>query len=206
MRIWVLHSMTEAKPLISIEDETVALGPIRRDLIPQYQAWINDLSVNRFLVTVGMPMSVDQEVEWYEGLQRNSSIAIFTIYERSTYRPIGNCNLHKIDHRNRTAELGIAIGEQDARGRGLGTAAVRLLCDWGFNALDLNSIMLETYEWNIAGQKAYAKVGFREIGRRRQARYFAGRYWDVIFYDLLRNEFESPVAREIMTAGIPIKD
>jgi diamine N-acetyltransferase len=201
----VSSAKNQAIPLISVEDDKVALGPMRRDLIPLYQAWINDLSVNRFLVIPGMPMTIDQEIGWYDSLQQNSSIAIFTIYERETYRPVGNCNLHKIDHRHRTAELGIAIGEKDARGRGVGTAAVRLLCDWGFNALELNSIMLETYEWNIAGQKAYVKAGFREVGRRREARYFAGRYWDAIYYDLLRSEFESPIVRNIVLDGLPFE-
>lgn len=192
----------DTRPLVIVENEKVALGPIRRDLIPLYHAWISDLSVNRFLVAGSMPMSLDEEIAWYDSLIKSTTTAFFTIYESGTYRPIGNANLHNIDRRNRTAELGIMIGEQDARGRGLGTTAVRLLCDWGFNALDLHSIMLETYDWNIAGQKAYAKAGFREIGRRRQARYFAGRYRDVIYYDLLRDEFESAVVHDMVTRGI----
>jgi RimJ/RimL family protein N-acetyltransferase len=198
--------VTDATPLITVTGKNVALGPIRRDLIPLYQAWINDLAMNRFLALPPMPMSLDQEVGWYEGLQQSSSTAMFTIYELTSCRPIGNCNLHKIDHRHRTAELGIAIGETEARGRGFGTEAVQLLCDWGFNALELNSILLETYEWNIAGQKAYVKAGFREVGRRREARYFAGRYWDVIYYDLLRSEFDSPVVRQLMTDGLSMED
>ena len=195
-----------AQPLITVEDDKIALGPIRRDLIPLFHKWISNLEMNRFLALPPMPMTFDQETAWYDGLQQSNTTAMFTIYEVPTYRPIGNCNLHQIDHRNRTAELGIAIGENDARGRGFGTAAVRLLCDWGFNALELNSIMLETYEWNIAGQKAYERAGFKEVGRRRQARYFAGRYWDAIYYDLLRSEFESPVVRRIMTEGLPIDE
>jgi len=129
-------------------------------------------------------------------------MAAFTIYELPDYRPIGNVDLHDIDARNRTAELGIIIGEKDARGRGLGTEAVRLACDYGFHVLELHSIMLLTFGWNIAGQKAYTKAGFRECGRRREARYFAGRYWDDITYDLLREEFESPVLERAMTDGL----
>ena len=192
--------MTDPRPLITIEGDKIALGPIRRDLLPLYQAWINDLSVTRFLVM--RPMSLDEEIGWYEGVVKNERMVYFTIYELPSYRPIGGVDLHGIDLRNRTAELGIMIGEKEARGRGLGTEAVRLVCDYGFNAMELNSIWLLTFGWNIAGQKAYVKAGFKEFGRRRQARFFDGCYWDDIYYDLLREEFESPVVRRIVTEGI----
>lgn len=194
--------MVDARPVITLKGEYVALGPVRRDLIPLYQAWINDLSVTRFLRS--WPMTLDGEIEWYEGVAKRKDIAFFTIYELPDYRPLGGVDLHAIDLRNRTAELGIMIGERDARGRGLGTEAVRLICDYGFHALELNSIMLITSGWNIAGQKAYVKAGFREFGRRRQARLFDGRYWDDIYYDLLREEFESPVLRTRMIEGLDL--
>src|SRR5699024_5470828 len=143
------------------------------------------------------PMTLDGEVAWFEQTVKDDRIAMFTIYEFPNFRPIGNVDLHDIDIRNRTAELGILIGENDARGRGIGTEAVRLACDYRFHALYLHSMMLTTGEWNIAAQKAYVKAGFRECGRRREARFFDGRYWDEISYDLLRDEFESPVLRRV---------
>jgi diamine N-acetyltransferase len=192
-----------ARPVVVVEGERIALGPIRRDLIPLYHAWITNLSTNRFLLASASSMALDQEIAWFDGVLKQQDIAIYTIYELPGYRPIGNVDLHTIDVGNRTAELGIMIGEADARGRGLGTEAVRLICDIGFNALELHSIMLVAFGWNVAGQKAYAKAGFREIGRRRESRFFAGRYWDEIHYDLLRSEFESPVLQRVITEGIP---
>jgi diamine N-acetyltransferase len=197
---------TPAAPVITVEGDKVALGPIRRDLIPLYHRWITDLSTNRFLLARSVSMTLDAEIEWFDGVSKQSNIAMFTIYELPDYRPIGNVDLHKIDATNRSAELGIMIGEANARGRGLGTEAVRLVCDIGFNVLELNSISLVTFGWNVAGQKAYVKAGFREIGRRREARWFDGRYWDDIWYDLLRSEFESPVVRRIMTEGLPVDE
>jgi diamine N-acetyltransferase len=194
--------MSGARPIITVEGERIALGPIRRDLIPLYHAWITDISTNRFLLASAASMTLDAEVEWFEGVSRRADTAVFTIYELPDYRPIGNVNLHGIDRWNRSAELGIMIGEADARGRGLGTEAVQLVCDIGFHVLGLNSIWLVTFEWNVAGQKAYERAGFREIGRRREARWFDGRYWDDILYDLVRSDFDSPAVRRIMMDGI----
>lgn len=194
--------MTAPRPIITVEGQKVALGPLRRDLIPLYHAWITNLTTNRFMLAKAASMTLDGEVAWYESVIKRSDTTMFTIYELPEYRPVGNVDLHAIDQANRSAELGIMIGEVDARGRGLGTEAVRLVCDLGFNVLGLNSIHLVTFGWNIAGQKAYVKAGFREIGRRREARWFDGRYWDDIWYDLLRSDFESPAVRRIMTEGI----
>lgn len=68
------------------------------------------------------------------------------------------------------------IGDTSSRGKGFGTEAVKLACDFGFNALGLHNIILMTSEYNVAGQKAYEKAGFKEMGRRREARWFAGRF------------------------------
>lgn len=190
------------QPIISLTGEKIALGPIRRELLPLYQQWMNQLDTTRFL-RMGI-YSLENEVSWYENTSRGDSTAYFTIYEKSTMKPIGGVDLHAIDLVNRTAELGIMIGDPDARGKGYGTEAVQLMCDFAFNALGLNSVMLLTYEFNIAGQKAYTKAGFREFGRRRKVRWFAGRYWDDIYYDLLADEFESPVVRQMILDGIDI--
>jgi hypothetical protein len=42
-------------PIINIEGDLVALGPLRRDLLPLYQRWINDLGTMR---TLGLPRSL----------------------------------------------------------------------------------------------------------------------------------------------------
>ena len=190
----------DSQPVITLKGSSIALGPIRKDLIPLYQTWMNQLETTRFL-RMGV-YSLENEESWYESVARGTDISYFTIYELPHYRPIGGVDLHSIDRVNRSAELGIMIGEPDARGKGYGTEAVKLICDWGFNALGLNNIMLLTFAWNIAGQKAYTRAGFREIGRRRQARWFAGQYWDDIYYDLLADEFESTVVLPTVLAGI----
>lgn len=190
----------ELRPIITLSGSKIALGPIRKDLLPLYQEWMNQLDTTRFL-RMGV-YSRENEERWYENVARGDGISYFTIYELSTMTPIGGVDLHAIDNVNRSAELGIMIGERDARGKGYGTEAVELICDWGFNALGLNTIMLLTFEWNIAGQKAYTKAGFHEFGRRRKARWFAGRYWDDIYYDLLADEFESPMVRNMILNGI----
>lgn len=194
----------QSQPVLSITGEKVALGPIHRGLIEINQRWINQLETTRFL-KMGV-MSLDAEESWYDRIAKGDDIVYFAIYEKTTMQPIGGVNFHNINHEHRKAELGIMIGEKDLRGKGYGTEAVKLMCDFGFNAMGLNSIMLLTSGWNTAGQRAYEKAGFNEIGRRREARWFAGRYWDDIYYDILASEFESPVVRNMILDGITLPE
>lgn len=56
---------------------------------------------------------------------------------------------------------------------------------------------LTTAEFNIAGQRAYAKAGFRVFGRQRQCWMSGGRLWDIIYMECLATEFQSPVLRQV---------
>ena len=57
--------------------------------------------------------------------------------------------------------------------------------------------MLTVFEYDPAGQRAYEKAGFREIGRRRQCRMMGGKLWDEIYMECLSTDFESPVLGRI---------
>lgn len=48
--------------------------------------------------------------------------------------------------------------------------------------------MLGTFEFNTRAIRCYEKVGFREIGRRRQARIIGNRKFDAILMDILADE------------------
>ncbi len=192
--------MATARPVITISGEYVALGPLRRDLIPVYHAWISNLETSQYLSGGGSAPTLDEEIDWYERAIRLENEQRFTMYALPEFHPIGTVNLHQINHRHRKANMGIMIGEPAMRGRGLGTEAVELIVDYGFNALNLYSIWLTTSEFNTAGRRAYAKAGFTEVGRRRQWFFQAGRFWDEIHMDILAEEFTaSRLTKRLLT-------
>src|SRR5207249_3258752 len=140
---------------------------------------------------------IEDEEEWYGGLAKANDVVTFTIYERSTLEPIGNTDLRNIHPVNRTAEFGLMIGEKERWGRGYGTEVARLMLDYGFNCLGLHNIMLRVFSNNERGIRAYSRAGFKEIGRRREARLIGRKTYDEIYMDCLATEFESPVLVKI---------
>jgi len=191
--------MNDEQPVLNIVGELVALGPLRKDLLPLYGRWINDFGTVRNLSPPPRPMTAEQEQDWYERVVKSEDDTPFTIYERSTMRPIGNTILAGMDFRNRSATFGIVIGEPDARGKGYGTETIRLMLDYAFTALGLHNVMLTVFEFNPAGIRAYTKAGFRECGRRRECRLMGGKLWDEIYMQCLSTDFESPVLGRIFS-------
>ncbi len=176
---------TATVPVLNIRGKKVALGPIRRDLLSVYLRWINDFEVTRTLDLPMRPFPLEFEETWYQRMTQSDRDLAFTVYDRKTLRPIGNAGLHQIDHQQRTAEFGMAIGEKEFWGKGYGTETTSLLLAYGFRNLGLHNIMLRVFANNSAAIRAYEKAGFRRIGVRREARRVGGEIWDILFMDCL---------------------
>jgi diamine N-acetyltransferase len=179
---------------INIEGSKVNLGPMRRELVPLYQKWDNDFAVNR-TTSSARPVTLEEESEAYDRYTRDRSFVFFTIYEKSSGRPIGKTFL--CDVTRFCAEFEIEIGETDCQGKGYGSETACLVLDYAFTVLGLHNVMLTVLEFNLAGIRAYSNAGFKEIGRRRQAHWMNGQFWDIIYMDCLRNEFHSTVLAKI---------
>lgn len=187
-----------AAPIVNIAGDRVALGPLRRDLLPLYQRWINDFEVARTLLLGLRPATREAEEAWYDRAATSERDVALTVYERAMMRPIGNTGLHQIDHVHRIAEFGIVIGEKDCWGKGYGTETATLMLDYAFTGLGLHNVMLRAYSFNERGIRAYTRAGFREIGRRRPAHRLGGRAYDIVLMDCLATEFQSPVLHRLL--------
>ena len=189
------------QPVVTIEGERIALGPLRRDLLPLYQRWMNDPAVVRTLGEGLRPLLLEDEQQWYEGAVGATNAATFQIYVRAGWHPIGTTAVVGIDQRHETASFGIMIGEKDCWDQGYGTEATRLVLDYAFNVLGLHNIRLSVYDFNPRGVRAYEKAGFKVIGRRRQALRLGHERHDMIIMDALATEFESPVLQRLYVEG-----
>lgn len=192
------HDTAEQGPIINIRGEKVALGPLDRAMLDWMTRRINDFGTVR---TIGMeprPMTRGQEEQWFDRVTSDASTVAFAIYDLTDMALVGSTNLHDVDHRHRTCEVGIAILEPDRRGRGLGTEAVMLVTDYAIHALNMHNVQLSVLAFNRAGIRAYTKAGFREYGRRREAVLHNQGRCDLIYMDVLASEWKSPIMADMM--------
>ena len=166
------------------------LRAIEREDIPRFLRWLNDPEVRRFLL-MHEPLSRAKEERWFEeqlfphGRDHLSHRGSF----RRRMAPHREYRLHRIDLKNRTAALGIFIGEKDFWGKGYGREAIRVMLRYAFFELGLNRVELETFEFNERAMRCYKALGFKKVGVRRKAFFRDGVFHDVILMDLLASEF-----------------
>ena len=88
-------------------------------------------------------------------------------------------------------EIGLAL-LPGYRGRGLGTAAQRLLVEHLFTYTLAHRVEAQTDADNIAEHKALERIGFRQEGLLRGARFRRGMWQDMVIYAILRDDFLPP--------------
>jgi diamine N-acetyltransferase len=193
-------------PIVNIVGDKVALGPCRRDLMPLYDRWFNDFEVGLPYFLQLRPHTREAREAWYEQLARDDpSTTDFQIYERATMRPIGRTMLDQIDLFNRTAEFGILIGEKECWGKGYGSETAVLMLDYGFTLLRLHNIMLRVDSYNERAIRAYRRAGFREFGRRHEARSRGERAYDVVHMECLATDFDRSRLRSLLPDAPPVR-
>jgi len=185
---------SSATPIVNIIGTTVALGPLSETIIEARHRWNNDFAIAVLNGSIPHPQTIDISRGEYDRLgQDDKTRCDFAVYQRETMRLIGLVDLRTIDYRTRTAELGILIGEQDCWGKGYGTEALYLLLDYAFSVLGLHNVMLATVGYNERALRAYRRVGFCEIGRRREVCRVGAKWYDAVLMDCLATEFHSPL-------------
>jgi RimJ/RimL family protein N-acetyltransferase len=141
-----------------VQGMAIALEPLRDDDSDALFAWINDRELVE-LSAAFRPVSRAEHDAWFASVRGRDEVAIFAIREGG--RLVGTCQLI-VDGDG--AELRIRIGEAAARGRGLGTEAVRQLVRHGFDDLALRRIWLQVFAHNERAIRVYEKAGFTRCG------------------------------------------
>ena len=90
---------------------------------------------------------------------------------------VGGLNLNGINERNGTFGIGIQIG-MEYRGKGYGTAAMRILLKYTFLERRLNKFNSGCVEGNVASTTMHKKFSCVQEGVRRQMYYSNGRYFN----------------------------
>lgn len=185
-----------------LQGARVRLIPPDRRHIDDLLRWMNDPEIWSF-IRRDRPLGRVEEEEWFAGLHKRPGDVPFIIGLSDGGQAIGSCGFHGLGSPNGSAELGIAIGEREYWSRGFGLEAMELLCEYGFQVQNLHRIGLSVFDYNVRGVRCYEKAGFRLEGRRREARFWEGRYHDILEMGLLASEWRE--RREVADEGCRVR-
>ena len=148
--------------------------------------WRNSDAVRKNFIYQAL-FTRESHENWIRTMVETGKVVQMIICENDTDRPVGSVYIRDIDKTHQKAEYDIFIGEPQARGKGYGTAAARLMIKYCFEELQLHRLFLRVYAENIQAIRSYEKAGFVKEAHLREDVCIDGKYHDIVLMGILNN-------------------
>jgi RimJ/RimL family protein N-acetyltransferase len=155
------HDCSKLDRPVLMAGHTVGLALMRPEDVPVLARWNQDLAFTASIGTPGEAHTVEMRQEFFQKHSRPRQDNVeFAVILLSTGELVGFGGLSDIS-RALTATLFVGIGERDLWGKGLGTEASRLICEYGFFFRNLHGIKVEVNGYNRRAIRVYERLGFK---------------------------------------------
>ena len=148
-----------------------------------------EIAANTFVPQPYPPEAASEFVRLGRERWRYDEAYVFGVIEKCSQRFAGCMGIHPVAAHGR-AEVGYWIGKA-FWGRGLATSALRLLLQFAFETLKLNRVEAGHFAHNPASGRVMEKAGMRFEGLRRQYVLHREQYKDLVWYAILREDYEA---------------
>ena len=169
---------------MELREADLSLRPWTPDDVPALVDACNDAEIQHWIPVIPRPYTEEDARAFVRGEVPRIGQDQFAITEHG--RVVGSIGMGVND--SHTGHIGYWCAPQ-ARGRGLTTRALRLLCRYALEELGLERLELITDPDNHASQRVAEKVGFRREGvLRSHLLHPDGRRRDSVMFSLLPGE------------------
>lgn len=158
----------------------IYLRPMTGDDTDLIVKWRNSDAV-RLNFIYQEPFTREGHENWIRNMVETGKVVQMIICETKDDTPLGSVYIRDIDRRHNKAEYGIFIGEESARGRGIGTAAASLMLEYCFREEKLHRVYLRAFASNARAIRSYEKAGFAREGLLREDVCIEGEYRDIVW-------------------------
>ena len=148
--------------------QLIQLRPITMYDFTEVLTWSKD---DTFCLANGWETNRDKQElnEWWTHCVTNKATNFKRLGIEEGNRLVGYVDLACIE--GNSAEFGIAIGNRDVWGKGIGSQAALLLFEFALSELGITRFTAETHETNMRSRKLLQKLGFQEVSRNGTENY-----------------------------------
>ena len=125
-------------------------------------------------------------IEDSEGDKLNVGLLV-CIEDENDPTPVGEVHLMDLHHTRPEISYWVL---PEYHGNGYGTEAVGVLVDYAFGSHEIRGLQAQAFAPNEESTGVLESLGFTHEGALRDARFRDGEYVDVVWYGLLREEWE----------------
>ena len=136
-----------------------------KDDLSKYLYWMQTPANNPFILSAKLDFGLNQLKEFIANCNIRHDIMLLGIFTNINDVHIGNIKSADIDLVNKSAWLGILIGDKDYRGKGIVREIIVTSILWISQKYKIKSIKLGVDPNNIIACRLYQKMGFEIIER-----------------------------------------
>jgi len=137
-----------------------SLDPKVHDL-SNYLSWMRNTNSNIYIQGVSKNYSNEELIRYITEKNNSSTSLLLGIFTKSDFLHIGNIKLETIVTK-KSATLGILIGEEGWRSKGVGFEVITRLLEYSFDDLELEIVDLGVDKNNLKAINLYTRLGFIE--------------------------------------------
>lgn len=144
-----------------------SLSPTQ-DNFENYLSWMKNGESNPFIQGVNIDLSTQDLVDYVSEKNISETALLLGIFVMSSNTHIGNIKLEPILPR-KSATIGILIGEESWRGKGVGFEVISRVLDFCFIDLGLELVELGVNKNNLRAINLYTRLGFIESDQEQNS-------------------------------------
>lgn len=131
------------------------------DELKAYLSWMRNKKSNPFIQGINENFSPQELVDYVSQKNDSSRALLLGIFVKPDDTHIGNIKLEPIIPR-KSAAIGILIGEESWRGKGVGFEVIARVLEFCFVDLELEFVELGVNKKNLRAINLYTRLGFIE--------------------------------------------
>lgn len=174
---------------VRLEGDRVYLRSITSEDTERIVKWRNQENVLKYFFYRG-DFTKEIHENWLRTRVDTGEVEQFIVVLKENDRPVGSTFLRDIDYNNMKAEYGVFLGEEDARGKGIGKEILELTVKYAFEELGLHRIYARVYETNKPSLFSFLHCGFTKEAVMKDSIWADGSFHDVVLLSRISEDLK----------------